>query len=372
MADWYGNRHNETYTYKRVAWENWVEHEAYPWITSGSLELSSSSDLKLTGSFDFEGMEPPNTSDLLRVYYEFDDDNGEHATCMLATLFVSYASLEHIDTTKGIKSKGTLEGSSVLKLLDEKVYGAPYTIPKNTNAIYKAQSLIKEVGLNVVYTPAIPVLSADHTFDAGDSYLDMVNWLCETAGYVPAYPDAEGNVVLKPHSAILNQTPEIVFENNANSIMYPQIEEENEWQKTPNVVKMFYNTDLACIYAEARNTTGSRVSLDARGNREQTFYEEIGELPEDASKVRSLVDLAEAKLRELSCDIEYVKFEHAYVPMQPYQAITVNYSDLSWSGIIDNTSIDLAPSTKAQTKLKRELYSDIVVQKEGRVLRGEE
>ena len=175
MADYTGNRHNEVFTYKRVAWDNWVEHEAYPWITGGSLEYAADSELKVTGSFDFEGNDLPNTSDMLRVYYDFDDDNGEHAHIALATLFTAYSELEHVATSTGIKSRGTLDGSSVLKVLQHKIYGAPFTVSANDNAIYKAVTLIKSVGLNVDYTPDVTVLGADHTFDSGVTYLDIVN-----------------------------------------------------------------------------------------------------------------------------------------------------------------------------------------------------
>lgn len=370
MADWYGNRHNEKYTYKRVSWTDWTEHEEYPFITKGSLELSTSSDLKITGSFDFEGTELPNTSDLLRVYYDFDDDDGEHVTEVLATLFVQYASLKHIDTLQGIKSQGSLEGSSVLKILQDKIYGAPYTVTRNTNAIYKAQQLITQCGLHVDYTPAITAIGADHTFESNATYLDMVNWLCEAAGYTPAFADEYGTVQLRPYNEVLRQDVNLTFTNDDNSIMYPEIDEENDWQTSPNVVKLFYNTDQACIVAEARNISGSRVSLEERGNREQTYYEDIGELPERGSRLSNLIDMAEDILRRESCDVEYVTFQHAYVPVLPYQAITVNYSDLTWTGTVENTTIDLAPSTKAQTKLKRELYDNILVTKDGRVLRG--
>ena len=369
MVDYSGNRHNERYTYTRVGWDNWAEHENYPYITEGTLEYSASSDLKVTGSFTFEGNELPNTNDLLRVYYDFDDDNGEHAHIALATLFTAYADLEHADTVRGIKSKGTLDGSSMLRALEQKIYGAPYTITANTNAIYKAVTLIKSLGLNVDYTPDITVLASDHTFDAGASYLEMVNWLCSTAGYSPATPDAYGTIQLQPYTDTLNQAPAAVFTNDDNSIMYPEISVANDWANTPNVVKLFYNTDQACIIAEARNESGSRASLDARGGREQTYYEDTSELPDNANKLTSLLDLAESKLRELSCDIEYVTISHAYIPLKIYDLVQVNYATMSWSGTLDNLNITLAPSTKCQSKIKRELYDNIHVTKSGEVLR---
>lgn len=370
MIDYTSNRHNETYTYKRVSWGNWAEHEEYPWITDGSIEYSADSDLKVTGSFNFEGNELPNTSDMLRVYYDFDDDNGEHEHDALATLFISYAELEHIDTITGVKSKGTIDGASVLKVLQEKIYGAPYTITANTNAIYKAVTLIKSCGLNVDYTPDITVLSSDHTFDSGATYLDMVNWLCDTAGYMPATPDAYGTIELQPYTDTINQSAAVTFTNDDNSIMYPELNVANDWADTPNVVKLLYNTDQACIVAEARNESGSRASLDSRGGREQTLYEETSELPDNASKITSLIDLAETKLRAVSCDIEYVTISHAYRPLRLYELITVNYADMIWGGTLDTFNISLAPSTKCQSKIKRELYDNILVTKSGEVLRS--
>ena len=370
MIDYTGNRHNEKYTYKRVSWDTWAEHEAYPYITEGSLELAADSDLKVTGSFSFEGSELPDTSDMLRVYYDFDDDNGEHAHIALATLFISYADVEHTDTISGIKSKGTLDGASMLKALQQKIYGAPFTITANTNAIYKAVTLIKECGLNVEYTPDITVLSSDHTFDAGATYLDIIEWLCNTAGYIPAIPDAYGTIQLQPFTDTVNQTAAVSFTNDDNSIMYPELSVANDWADTPNVVRLLYNTDKACIIAEARNMSGSRASLDARGGREQTYYEETSELPDGSAKLTSLIDLADAKLRELSADIEYVTISHAYRPLMIYELIQVNYSEMSWSGTLDTLSISLTPGTKCQSKIKRELYDNIQVTKSGQVLRS--
>lgn len=369
MADYTGNRYNEVFTYKRVSWDNWVEHESYPWITEGSIELAADSELKATGSFSFEGGELPNTSDLMRVYYDFDDEQGEHVTQALGTFFVAYSELEHVATSTGVKSKGSLNGASVLKVLQDKIYGAPFTVSANDNAIYKAVTLIKSVGLNVDYTPDVTVLGADHTFDSGATYLDIVSWLCDTAGYSPAVPDAYGTVQLQPFADTLVQDIGAVFTNDDKSIMYPELNVNNDWAETPNVIKLLYNTDQACITAKASNLSGSRASLDARGGREQTYYEETSELPENTSKLTALVNLAEAKLRELSCDVEYVTISHAYRPLNINQLVQVNYSNMTWTGTLTNFTIELTPAVKCQSKIKRELYDNITVEKTGEVLR---
>lgn len=356
---WNGNRHDETFIYRRVSWDTWQEHEDYDFITKGSIEQSADSELKVTGSFDFEGYVLPNESDLIRVYYEFIDDYDVQSSTAVATLLVSYADLDYYDTLKGIKSSGTLDGQSVLAILDDKKIGVPQTIRRNSNAVYEAEQLALECGLRTNVEPSSFSLSADHTFDAGASYLEMVNWLLSTAGYTEAFPDAMGVVQMLPYIATQGRTDYEIFANNDESIMYPEIVETNNWQSTPNVVRLIYNTDDACVAAWARNETGSRASLDARGGREITYFEEISDLGEGLSKANSLRELAEQTLLEQSSDVEFVTFEHAYKPLTVYDPVQVNYAEMEWQGNVDDISIDLSPSMKTQTKVKRILAAEI-------------
>ena len=274
--NWYGNRYDETFTFRRVSPDTWQEHESYDYITQGSIESATDSELKVTASFNFEGYVLPEISDLIRVYYSFAEDAGEIAQEPLATLFVSYADLTFTDTTKGIKAEGTLEGASVLSVLADQKIGVPKTIPKNANAVYEAEQIIRSCGLLTNTVPSAYSLSIDHTFDAGTDLLEMVNWLLKTAGYREAYPDANGIVQLQPSLLVVKEPT--IFANDDQSIMYPEVMRTNDWQKTPNVVRLIYNTEDACIAAFAQNNAGSRASLAARGGREITHFEEVSDL----------------------------------------------------------------------------------------------
>lgn len=359
--NWYGNRHNEKYIFKRVSWDNWQEHNEYNYITTGSIEKSADTDLKVTGSFDFEGYDTPDPNDLVRVYYSFTDDQGEEAIEVLATLFVSYASVKYTDTLKGIKAEGTLDGSSVLSVLQEKVIGMPKTIAKSANAVYEAEQLILECGLRVEATPSSYSMSEYHTFDAGTSYLEMVNWLLETASYTQAYPDAYGVVQLKSYTEAQERTDYTIYKNDEQSIMYPEIEASNDWQTTPNVVRLIYNTDEACIVASASNIAGSRASLSNRGNREITYFEELSEINAVDSRANTLKELAEEKLKEKSCDIEYVNLSMAFTPLDVYDPVRIIYDEMEWKGNIDVMNISLSPATKTQLKVKRKLINEIEI-----------
>lgn len=368
--DWFGNRYSETYTYTRVTWDGWNEFESYDYVTDGSLELSSDSSLKVTGSFSFEGFEVPRTDDLVRIYYSFTDSQGESTRVPLATLFVEYSSLTYNDTTGGIKSKGTLNGQSVLAVMEKDMYGPPYTVVRGQNPILEAVKIIKDCKLNVDYVPTGQVMSVDYTFNAGTTYLEMVNWLCETAGYYEPYPDEYGTIQLKPITAEIDS--DIVFANDDRSIMYPEVSDETNLKDSCNVVKIGYSSAAMYLFAEARNLSGSPISLDQTGGRRTVLYEEASDIAEDSNPIASIQKLALDRLQDQAMKVETVSFSHAYIPMNINDAIWVRYSDFSWLGYVSNMSITLKPTIKTNTKIQREEYYDIITSVDTGITGGED
>mgnify|MGYP007122037026 CR=1 FL=1 len=369
-VDWHGNRYDETYEYIKVSPVDWSEHGAYDYITNGSIEMSDSTDLKVTGSFSFNGPVAPDPNYMLRVYYSFEDETGHTTKIPISTMFVGFSGLKYRDSTKGMTYSGSLTANSVLTFLQKKKYGEPFVVKRNENCIYKAAQLIQEFGMRVEYTPDITLMSADHTFSAGTDYLEIVNWLCAVAGYRDAYPDAEGVIQLQPYIEPEAQTVKIEFADDEYSILYPEVDEENDWQEHANVVKLLYNTDKYCMMATAKNLRGSRISLEAVNGRETTLFEDIGELGKSGSMLMNLVNLAEEKLRDEAKETEYITISHAYVPIELSQAVQIEYGGYEWLGGAENVSIELAPSTKTQTKIKKTTEAQIELTKSGRTYRG--
>lgn len=357
--DWFGNRYSETYTYTRVSWDTWNEYESYDYITDGSLELSTSSSMKVTGSFDFEGFDLPRTDDLVRVYYSFTDSKGEYTKVPLATLFVEYSSLTYSDTLKGVKSKGTLNGQSVLLVMERDLYGPPYPVKRGENPILVAVRLIKECGLNVDYVPTGKVMNVDYTFPAGTSYLEMVNWLCDFAGYYQAYPDEYGTIQLNPISS--ENEADVEFVNDDRSIMYPEISDETNLNEACNIVKIGYSSETGYRWAEARNLSGSPISLNQTGGRRSVLYEEATDIEDGKNATSAIRELAQERLKEQALKVETVTFSHAYIPMNINQAVQVRYSDYDWLGYVNNMSISLKPAIKTQTKIQKEEQYDIMM-----------
>lgn len=369
-VDWHGNRYQERYTYTKVSPVDWTEHGNYDFITNGSIEMSEDTELKVTGSFSFNGLIKPDPNYMLRIYYSFYDEDEHYQKTPLATMFVGFSGLKYRNSTKGMLYSGTLTGGSVLQALAKKKYGEPFVIKRNENCIYKAVQIIRDFGLRVEYTPDSTVMSADHTFDAGTDYLEIINWLCMVAGYRDAFPDAEGVIQLQPYIEPEVQTVKIEFADDEYSILYPEVDEENDWQEHANVVKLLYNTDKYCMMATAKNLRGSRISLESVNGRETTLFEDIGELGQSGSILTNLVNLAEEKLRDEAKETEYITISHAYVPIELSQAVQIEYGGYEWLGGVENISIELAPSTKTQTKIKKTIEAQIELTKSGRTYRG--
>lgn len=359
---WYSNRADEQYTYRRVKWSpgnagHFGEFETYGNITSGSVEMSAFTDAKASCTFDFEGGTPPDTTDLVRIYYSFVDDDGNSHEAVIGTFFVSYGDVKYTRDGESLKESGSANGSSVLSALIDRKLGAPYTIAANTDCVSTANTLITGFGL-LTNSPTSPgtVTTSAHTFEPDDSWLTVVNWLLTSANYQACYPDPYGNVMLVPYVDPESRAITATFMDDAHSIMYPEVTMANDWAETPNVVRMYYQTDDECLAASASLVSGSRASLAGRGQREVTLVESVSELEgaSQSARIANLKKMAKQKLVDNAAEIEKVTLSHAFVDgMQPNDAIRIDYSDMTWRGNVTNMKITLSSSTKCQTSLRR-------------------
>ena len=373
MTDWHGNRSNESYTYKRVVWspgspEHLQEFETYGNITDGSIELAAFTDAKASCKFAFDGGNPPDTTDLVRIYYSFTDDNGDSESVPLGTFFVNYGGVTYYRDGDTLIERGSVDGVSTLSVLLDKKVGYPYTIDANTDCIQAANELVKSLNLNTNEPESNGVTAKTaHTFKPDDSYLTVVNWLLSTANYQSVYPDPYGNVIMSQYESPETRPITATFADDSRSIMLPEVEMANDWQDTPNVVRLYYQTDTECLQAKASLDYGSSASLASRGGREVTLVESIDELTgaNQAARIANLEALAEQKLIDNASEIEKVTFTHAYIQMQPNDAIQIDYSGMTWRGNVTNMEIDLSPSTQCTTNLRRFVPNTLTITTDG-------
>lgn len=377
MADWNSPTRDDRFIHRRVTWVGKMETEEYGNIKRGGThDLAAQTDYKASASLSYTGGSKPSTLDLFRTYYEFTDAWGDSETRAISTCLVKNAkesnrALWDNGEYLGIEKSGDITLSSVLKVLADKSYGQPFTVVAGTNPIEKAIELVESVGLTV-YAPDIPsyTLSSDHTFEWDASYLKIVNWLMAAANFQSAYPDAYGNVVMSQYVEPTKRPVSFVFKNDDNSIMLPELIDENDWQDTKNVVRLYYANENESMYAYARNLSGSKASLDSSGGREQTYTESISELPGETAEDRleSLKAMARRKLIDNSADIEYVRFSHLYVPLNPNDAAEVMYPDRSWFGTVHSMTIHEEPFGETDMELRSFVSHSLNIDVGGEIL----
>lgn len=366
--DYYGNRSKEQFIFRRVSYPGFSELEDYESIYGGSIELSALSTLKVSGSLDFTGKTVPNDHDMVRVYYRFQDDFLDTATECLATMLFSVADPTYNETTVD----GSMDCSSVLVLLQRKSYGLPYTIPAGTNAVAKAAEIVRSFGLSVSYADQSSyVLASDHTFDANENYLGIVNWLLDAAGFSSAGVDAYGGVRLEKYQEPTERTVRYTFRDDEQSIMLPEVKTSNDYQDTPNVVRLRHTSQDVTVWAAAYNIDPeSKASTVSRGY-ENTYEEEISELEGStpAEMLANLKALALQRLVDKSSEIEKVEMTHCWLPINTNDAIGIDYrmAGINWKGAITNAKIDLSVSIPCQLSLRNFVRRNLKTSIEGGV-----
>ena len=371
MVDWKGNRHRSRFIFKRVRWSTFGETDeeiaTYTQFTGGSIEYGAYTALKCSGSFNYVG-DAPDAIDLMRVYYTFADDAGEEAEPVaLGTFLLGFDTIANTRTGEDMLQSGTVTGFSVLKVLQDVLCGLPMTVPAGSDPVALAAQIVESMGLRANYPKNTDYsLRNPHTFEPDDSMLTVVNWLLTNCSeqFQAAYVDGYGVVQIQPYEEPAAKTPRETFRDDYKSIMLPTVEEQNEWQDAPNVVRLYYEDDTCAMWACARNLSGSRASLDRRGGREVTYYEQVDEIADlDALKA-----LTVTRLKDKSGETEHVTFTHAYVPLENGDAVRIEYVDRTWAGNIQNMHVDIAPSASTQTQLRKYISVALVVEVTGGII----
>lgn len=367
---WRGAAHYRN-VFRRVNRNTWEIGEEWKQIVGGTIEFSALSDLKVVGSLDFQGLEVPDSRDLVMVYHSYVSGAGEEVMRPLATLVFSVSSPKYRD----LLISGTMECQSVLTLLSSKRYGAPFTIAAGTQAIQLAIELVESVGLRVNNPdPSAYTVKSDVTIPKDEAdYLTIVNRLLSLAGYSSAWVDAYGIVQITPYIEPTERETSLTLEDAEGSIMYPEIIKRDEWASTPNVVNLCYESDTESIMATASNVDPeSPASLTYRGF-EVTVDEEITELEGSTveEKLANLEAMAKQVLIDKTLSVEYVDGSCQYVDgLAANNAISIDYmrAGLSWKGAVSNVKLTLSKNLRADFSARRFVRADLKIETSSKVL----
>ncbi|WP_332554235.1 hypothetical protein [Gordonibacter sp.] len=365
--DWLSPRPNESFEFYRVAWPGYEERERYEKITGGSLEWSAFTDLKLSGSLDYRD-QLPNSHDMVRVYYSFTNAKGESARIALATVRVEKP--KPTRTPHGVS--GSVTCHSMLKLLMDETYPMPFTVPAGTQAVAKAVELAKLVGLRVNNPDASAyVTKSSHTFDAGVSYLAIINWLLDMAGYASVTVDAYGALQILKYVEPTERPSSFDFAANETSIIMPEVSDEDDFDERGNVYQLYHDSQEESMWASASNVDiDDPLSVVNLGHR-KCAYESVSEIAGETAQERfaNLKAMAVQKVKNSSV-ISYRTIKHQWVPILPNDAVTTDLEDGNgaWGGNVTNVQMELDIQALCQTKVRKFVRYDLKIETEGAIV----
>ena len=311
-------------------------------------------DLKLSGSLTMEGGQP-DMRQMIRVYYSFTDSLGETEENCLGTFFITCSS----PTYESYKLVSKLDCFSTLYPLSTSFLSTPKTFFQGENpmniirSILLPYNLADEETLDMLDTGYR--LSNPHTFDAGTSNLEIINYMFDVCGYGSAIPNAYGKVSPLADSTV-PPTP-FIFKDNETSIIYPQVNYETNFYDVPNFASLFYSGEDEAIWATAKNVDpASDVSIPSIGY-EKSYYKEVNELAGDTTqdRINNLKATARACLIDNSRQVNYCTVKHPYLPLGINYNCNVQLSQEKdiFKGKITSMSIDLTPGCPTTTKIRR-------------------
>ena len=344
--DWHIPREG-VYRFRRVSYATRQEIEELSSIEpGGTITRNTNTDLKESGKLTAVG--PLSIGDdLIRIYYVVEDDDGGEEAMAIATMHASVESSTYTSATETC----TVTLYSALLTLQGAELTASLTIPSGTVAVSQAAALITGLGLPVIASPSAKALTADRSYDAGSTYLKVVNDLLDFAGYWSALVDGWGRVVLAPYEAPADRSSVWDFKDGENCIYLPDVSTTTDAFSVPNVCILTSSTSGAGLIGTYTNADpASPYSTVSRG-RSIAMTDTVS----DAVDQADLVTRAKIKLATATSATEITTIKHAYAPVSIGDVVGFAWGrhSLACDGSVQSQDISLVPSATTTTVLKR-------------------
>lgn len=344
MMDWKRPGRLDRFEYLRVSLDGRVLGRLSN-ITGGQISENLNTGLKASGVITaVGGLDVGN--DLVRIELVSTLD-GEEARVALGTFFVATPVAQVTDTAVTVDA----DLYSTLLVLDEGAVQATYSIPAGTNALAHARALVEAVGLTVIADDSSAITTVASTFEAGTSYLEIVNHLLDFAGFGSAQPDGYGRVVMRPYADPTSRQPIWTFTDADGSSMLPELEDELDWFHTPNVVVVTMSNEEEGLIAVAKNTNPASPTSTVSRGREIVRCETVDDAPSQAA----LQAKADALLVTSSQLLQRITLKHAFAPVALGDVVAVRYTaaGIDYTLTVRTRDLDLSPGVPTTTETRR-------------------
>ena len=246
----------------------------------------------------------------------------------------------------------TMDAYTPLLELTENMPTLGYSIPKEKNIMDMVYQLAQEnLRAPVVKTTNDAKLYYDFVANTDDTWMTFLRDLLANAKYQFGL-DEMGRVVFEPKQDVASLQPVWTYTDDNSSILYPELNTEQDLYKIPNVVEVVYSNGDDKFYSRVENTDpNSPLSIPNRGRviiHRDTNPSIVG----NATQLQ--VDKYAKQLLEELSSVEYtVSYSHGYCPVRIGDCVRLNYTRAGLKNVkakVISQSISCVPGTPVSEK----------------------
>ena len=343
MADWL-NSMQQTFEYYTVDPGTWKDKDLIQNVTSCKIDRDLSADT--LGSATIDVVDSIGEA-YIRVYLII-IQNGVKEKFPLGTFLVQTPSTSF----NGKITSVSMDAYTPLLELTENMPTLGYSIPKEKNIMEMAYQLAQEnLRAPVVKTTNDAKLYYDFIANTDDTWMTFLRDLLANAKYQFGL-DEMGRVVFEPKQDVASLQPVWTYTDDNSSILYPELNTEQDLYKIPNVVEVVYSNGDDKFYSRVENTDpNSPLSIPNRGRviiHRDTNPSIVG----NATQLQ--VDKYAKQLLEELSSVEYtVSYSHGYCPVRIGDCVRLNYTRAGLKNVkakVISQSISCVPGTPVSEK----------------------
>ncbi|MDR1713096.1 MAG: hypothetical protein LBR39_02930 [Coriobacteriales bacterium] len=254
-------------------------------------------------------------------------------------------------TVEYAMSTGSANLYSLLHLLEEQLLPYPLSLAAGTQSIAKAVELAQECGLATHADSSASVLQSTATFDAGTSYMEVVNWLLDYAGFRSVDIDPQGAALMRRYYDPALDQPAYTLTDDGAAAFAPQVTHEMDEFAVPNrLVALCSNQEQTLTAVVDNDDPANRYSIPSRGRVIATAAE-----IEQIDSQEALEAWAASQLYSKTSAVESVTITTPYQPWDINDAVRIEYkaAGLDFTGTVVSKSMALTPGMPTSTRLRR-------------------
>lgn len=226
----------------------------------------------------------------------------------------------------------SLDAYTPLIELKENLTPLGYYLAKGENIMSVAYNLCFS-GMRgpVVKTTNDRTLKQNFIAGNNENWLSFITSLIANAEYKLDL-DAMGNTMFAPNVKVDEMSPIWEYNDSNSSILYPEIDIDQDMYGIPNVVEVLYSTPNGYLYSKVVNDEpNSPVSVQNRGR--EIVYRSLNPNLVGLATQGEVDDYAKELLRTLST-LEYkVSYTHGYCPVRVGDCVLLNYEAAGLSNV---------------------------------------